>query len=499
MLDGTSFINIINGFNVALSFDGILYCFIGVTLGTLVGVLPGIGPMATIAMLMPITYHLEPTFALIMLAGIYYGAAYGGSITSILLNLPGEASASVTALDGYPMAQQGRAGIALFITAIASFIGSIIGMILLGLFAKPLSDFAIEFSAPEYFSLMLLGLIAATMVSSDAPFRALAMVTFGLVLGLVGVDLNSGMSRFTFGVPDLFDGLSLVALAIGLFGLPELFFNATSPNFAVSQGKGLTLRSMLPTRQDWKDSWAAILRGSGIGSFFGALPGTGGVIASFMSYAVEKKVSRDPSRFGKGAIEGIASPEAANNAAVQTAFIPALSLGVPSNAVMALMLGVMMIHGVAPGPNLINESPDLFWGLVVSFLVGNVLLVILNIPLIGTWVRVLSIPFNILLPIIIGLICVGVYSVNNSVIDVYVAIGFGLLGYAMRLLRFEPAPLVLGFVLGPMMEENFRRAMVLSGGSYSQFVDRPISLSLLICCVAVVGWTLFSALRRRMR
>ena len=372
-------------------------------------------------------------------------------------------------------------------------------MILLGLFAKPLSDFAIEFSAPEYFSLMLLGLIAATMVSSDAPFRALAMVTFGLVLGLVGVDLNSGMSRFTFGVPDLFDGLSLVALAIGLFGLPELFFNATSPNFAVSQGKGLTLRSMLPTRQDWKDSWAAILRGSGIGSFFGALPGTGGVIASFMSYAVEKKVSRDPSRFGKGAIEGIASPEAANNAAVQTAFIPALSLGVPSNAVMALMLGVMMIHGVAPGPNLINESPDLFWGLVVSFLVGNVLLVILNIPLIGTWVRVLSIPFNILLPIIIGLICVGVYSVNNSVIDVYVAIGFGLLGYAMRLLRFEPAPLVLGFVLGPMMEENFRRAMVLSGGSYSQFVDRPISLSLLICCVAVVGWTLFSALRRRMR
>lgn len=499
MMDANTFMNIAHGFSVALSFNGLFYCLIGVTLGTLIGVLPGIGPMATIAMLMPITYHLEPTFALIMLAGIYYGAAYGGRITSILLNLPGEASASVTALDGYPMAQQGRAGVALFITAVASFIGGIIGVLLLALFAKPLAEVAIEFSAPEYFSLMLLGLIAAAMVASEAPMRALAMVTLGLLLGLVGIDLNSGMSRFTFGVPDLFDGLALVALAIGLFGLPEMFSNASSPNYAVSDGKVLTLRSMLPTKEDWKKSAMAILRGSGIGSFFGALPGTGGVIASFMSYAVEKKVSKNPSRFGKGAIEGVASPEAANNAAVQSAFIPSLSLGIPGDAVMALMLGVMMIHGVAPGPNLINESPDLFWGLVASFVVGNVLLLVLNIPMIGTWVRVLSVPFSVLLPIIIGMISVGVYSINNSVIDIYVAIGFGLLGYVMRLLRFEPAPLVLGFVLGPMMEENFRRAMILSGGSYSQFVDRPISLFLLFCCVAVIGWTLFSALRRRMR
>jgi TctA family transporter len=483
------------GLGVALSLQGLFFCFVGVSLGTLVGVLPGLGPMASIAMLLPLTYHVSPTFALIMLAGIYYGAAYGGRITSILLNLAGEASSAVTLLDGYPMARQGRAGVALFITAIASFAGGVVGMVLLMLFSQPLAELAIRFSAQEYFSLMLLGLVAAALLAGEAPFRALAMVVFGLVLGLVGIDLNSGTARFTFGVPALYDGLSLVAIAVGLFGLPEVMASAGSKDQARPVPGTITMRSLMPTRADWKQAAMPMVRGSAIGSFFGALPGTGGVTASFMSYAVEKRVAKDPSRFGKGAIEGVASPEAANNAAVQTSFIPTLSLGIPGDPVMALMLGVMMVHNILPGPNFIAGQPELFWGLVMSFVIGNIMLVILNVPMIGLWVRLLLVPYRVLFPIIIALVCIGVYSVMNQVIDLFVLIGFGLLGYVLKLLRFQAAPLLLGLVLGPMLEENFRRAMVIAGGDFSSFFTRPLSAAFLVCIALVLAWTIYSRIR----
>lgn len=491
--------NMALGLSVAASPNGLFFCFVGVSLGTLVGVLPGVGPMASIAMLLPLTYHVSPTFALIMLAGIYYGAAYGGRITSILLNLAGEASSAVTLLDGYPMAKQGRAGVALLITAVASFVGSAIGVVLLVLFSAPLAEMAMRFSAQEFFSLMLLGLVAAALLASEAPFRALTMVVLGLVLGLVGIDLNSGDARFTFGVPALYDGLSLVAIAVGLFGLPEVMASAgTDENSRPKPGK-VTMRSLMPTKADWKQSAAPILRGSAIGSFFGALPGTGGVTASFMSYAVEKKVAKDPSRFGKGALEGVASPEAANNSAVQTSFIPTLSLGIPGDPVMALMLGVMMVHNILPGPNFITGQPDLFWGLVMSFVVGNIMLVILNVPMIGVWVRILLIPYRVLFPIIIALICIGVYSVSNQVVDLFVLVGFGLLGYVLKLMRFQASPLLLGLVLGPMLEENFRRAMVIAGGDFSSFFTRPLSAMFLVLIALVLAWTAYSRIRNGRR
>ncbi|BCH28927.1 hypothetical protein MesoLjLc_08570 [Mesorhizobium sp. L-8-10] len=493
------FSNMALGMGVAFSTQGLFYCFVGVSLGTLVGVLPGLGPMASIAMLLPLTYHVSPAFALILLAGIYYGAAYGGRITSILLNLAGEASSAVTLIDGYPMARQGRAGVALFITAIASFVGGIVGLILLAAFSQPLAELAIRFSAQEYFSLMLLGLVAAALLASESPFRALTMVVFGLVLGLVGIDLNSGTARFTFGVPALYDGLSLVAIAVGLFGLPEVMATAGSKDRARPAPGRITLKSLAPTRADWKQSLMPIVRGSAIGSFFGALPGTGGVTASFMSYAVEKRVAKDPSRFGRGAIEGVASPEAANNSAVQTSFIPTLSLGIPGDPVMALMLGVMMVHNILPGPNFIAGQPELFWSLVMSFLIGNIMLVILNVPMIGLWVRILLIPYRVLFPVIIALVCIGVYSVANQVVDLYVLIAFGLLGYILKLLRFQVAPLLLGLVLGPMLEENIRRAMVIAGGDFSSFFTRPLSAAFLACIAAIVLWTAISRLRGRHR
>jgi putative tricarboxylic transport membrane protein len=489
--------NIALGLSIALSIQGLAYCLIGVTLGTLIGVLPGLGPMASIAMLLPLTYHVNPTFALIMLAGIYYGTAYGGRITSILLNIAGEASSAVTLLDGYPLARQGRAGVALFITAIASFVGGIIGTVLLALFSEPLAALAMRFSAQEYFSLMLLGLVAAALLGGDAPFRSLAMVVSGLILGLVGIDLNSGTARFTFGVPALYDGLSLVAVAIGLFGIPEVMASASRKSMDRPLPGKITLRSLVPTRADWKRSALPMLRGSAIGSFFGVLPGTGGVTASFMSYAVEKRVAKDSSRFGNGAIEGIASPEAANNSAVQTAFIPTLSLGIPGDPVMALMLGVMMVHNILPGPNFISGQPQLFWGLAMSFIVGNIMLVILNVPLIGLWVRILHIPYRLLIPIIVALVCIGVYSVNFQFVDLLVLMGFGLLGYALKLMRFQATPLLLGFVLGPMLEENFRRAMVIAGGDFTSFVTRPLSASVLACTLLILAWTMFARLRAR--
>lgn len=485
------------GWSVAGSLEGILYCLFGVSLGMLAGVLPGIGTMATLAMLLPITYHIESHFALIMLAGIYYGAAYGGSTASILLNLPGTATSAVTALDGYPMAQQGRAGVALFMTAIASCVGSLFGVVLLAFFAVPLSKVALAFGPQEYFALMVLGLVAVSFVGSGRPIRAIAAASLGMTLGLVGLDLNSGAARFTFGVSQLFDGLSLVAIAIGLFGLPEILSSAGRDVKAIVRAEDITMKSMLPTREDWRRSAMPMVRGSGIGAFFGALPGTGGVVATFMSYAVEKRMKPNSKEFGKGAIEGVAAPEAANNAAVQAAFIPTMSLGIPGDPVMAIMLGVMMVHGIIPGPNVIGEAPQMFWGLVMSFVVGNVILLVLNLPLVGIWVRILTIPYRYMFPVIVALICIGIYSTKFEVVDLYVLLAFGFLGMLMRALRFEVAPLLLGFVLGPMIEEHFRRALSISNGDLWTFFERPISASVMAMMLGIIFWFGLKQLRRR--
>lgn len=486
------------GIDVAISVNGLFYCFLGVFLGTLVGVLPGIGIMATLAMLMPITYHLDPNYALIMLGGIYYGASYGGSTASILLNLPGTATSAVTGLDGYPMAKQGRAGQALFMTAIASFFGSLVGVVLLAGFAVPLSKVALKFGPQEYVALMLLGLIAASVIGSGRSIRSLASVALGLALGVIGLDLNSGVARFTFGQTVLFDGLSLVAVAIGLFGLPEIIASAGREAIPRVHEAKIRLRNMLPTREDWRRSWMPMVRGSGIGGFFGALPGTGGLVATFVSYAVERRVSKHPEEFGKGAIEGVAAPEAANNSAVQSAFIPTLSLGIPGDPVMAIMLGVMMVHGILPGPTVIQSSPDLFWGLVVSFVVGNIMLLVLNLPLVGMWVRILKIPYNLLFPVIVAFTCIGIYSVNYQIVDIFVLLGFGFLGLGMRALNFEVAPLLLGFVLGPQVEVYFRRSLLVSNGDLGTFLDRPIAASILTVTALILLWAVVSKVRGRL-
>jgi len=488
--------NLALGFEVAFSVQALWYCFFGVLLGTFVGVLPGVGALAAISLLLPLTFGMEATHALIMLAGIYYGSNYGGSTASILLNLPGTPSSAVACLDGYPMSRQGRGGVALLMTAIASFIGSIIGMIIMGLFSPPLARLAMSFSAPDYFALMVLGMIAAALLSSGSPLRGLAMIGLGALLGLVGRDIHSGLLRFSYGVDELYEGLPLVAVALGIFGLPEVIRNAGWIKARHIDAKDITLRSMIPTREDWRRSWGAIFRGTGLGSFFGALPGTGGLLASFMSYSMEKRISKDPSQFGKGAVEGVAGPEAANNAAVQTAFIPTLTLGIPGDVVMAIMLGALMIHGIQPGAAVITSHPDLFWGLLVSFLFGNIFLIILNVPLIGLWVRLLSIPYSVLYPFIIAFICIGVYSVNSSVLDLYVLIFFGVLGCLLAYFRFEPAPLILGLILGPMLEVNMRRALMMSRGDYTVFISRPISAIFLGAAVLIVAWTLWGVYRR---
>ncbi|WP_252105906.1 MULTISPECIES: tripartite tricarboxylate transporter permease [unclassified Halomonas] len=480
--------NILLGFSVALSVEGIFYCAAGVLLGTIVGVLPGLGTMATLAVLMPITFHIEPSYSIIMLAGIYYGAAYGGSTASILMNLPGTVTSVVTGLDGFPMAQNGKAGLALFITAIASFMGSMIGALLLALFTIPLAAVAKSFGPQEYFMLMVFGLIAASLFSTGRPVKSLITVTLGVAFGLVGLDLNSGAARFTFGMPELYDGLSLVAVALGLFGLPEIIATAKRGPLGNMRDNDVSFKAMMPTRSELKEATFPSLRGTGVGAFFGALPGTGGTIATFLSYALEKRLSKTPEKFGKGAIAGVAAPESANNAAIQTAFIPTMSLGIPGDAVMALMLGVLMVHGVIPGPGVINDHPDIFWGLVASFIVGNILLVILNIPLVGLWVRLLRIPYHLLFPVMVACVCIGVYSVQNSVLDIYVLMGFGALGIILKSLKFDSAPLLLGFILGPMMEEHFRRAMVITQGDFSTFINRPVSASLMaILMLLLVG------------
>ncbi|CAN1521311.1 Protein of unknown function DUF112, transmembrane [Burkholderiaceae bacterium] len=486
------------GLETALQPTTLLYCFIGVFLGTLIGVLPGIGALAAISLLLPITYHIPPTAAIVMLAGVYYGAQYGGSTASILLNLPGTPSSAVACLDGYPMAKQGRAGVALFMTTIASFVGSMLGILALVLFSPSIAEIGLEFGAAEYFAMMLVGLIAASTLATGSPAKGLAMVVLGLLIGTIGTDINSGVSRFNFDIPSLMDGINLVALAMGVFGVSEVMssINLSRENEVKEK---ITMRTMMPTRKDVHESILPMLRGTGIGSFFGALPGTGASIAAFMAYAVEKKVATDPSRFGKGAIEGITAPEAANNAASQTAFVPTLSLGIPGDAVMALMLGALIIHGIQPGPLLMTQQPELFWGLIVSFGIGNIMLMVLNLPMIGLWVALLRIPYSVLYPAILVFISLGVYSVNNNTFDILIVAVIGVLGYAMALLKFDAAPLLLGFVLGPLMEENLRRALLLSRGDLGTFFDRPISAGILAFGGALVAWTLLSALRRQLK
>jgi putative tricarboxylic transport membrane protein len=469
---------------VALSLQNLLYCFVGVLLGTLIGVLPGIGPVATIAMLLPATFALPPISALIMLAGIYYGAQYGGSTTAILVNLPGESSSVVTCMDGHAMALQGRAGTALAISALASFVAGTFATVVLAVFAPPLAELALRFGPAEYFSLMVLGLVAAVVLARGSLLLALGMIVLGLLLGLVGADVNTGQFRFTFGLPNLADGLGFVVVAMGIYGFGHIIANLERP--AQRQARVATIGSLFPTRADLRAAWPAVLRGTGLGSALGILPGGGALLASFAAYSAEKKLARDPSRFGKGAIEGVAGPEAANNAGAQTSFIPVLTLGLPTNPVMALMVGAMMIHGIAPGPQVMTERPELFWGMVASMWVGNLFLVLLNLPLIGIWVKLLSVPYRILYPAILLFCCIGVYSLNNSAVDVALALLFGALGYLFIKLDCEPAPLLIALILGPMMEENLRRAMTLSRGDPTVFVTRPLSLGLLLAALALL-------------
>ena len=482
------------GFSVALTLYNIAFCFLGVVLGTLVGVLPGIGPVATIAMLLPITFHFEPASALIMLAGIYYGAQYGGSTTAILVNLPGEASSVVTCLDGYQMARQGRAGAALAVAALGSFFAGCVATLILAMFAPPLAELAFQFGPAERFSLMVLGLVAAVTLAHGSLIKAVAMIVLGILLGLVGADPEVGRMRYTFGLPQLVDGIGFVVVAMGVFAFGEIIYNLERG----SEREVFTskVRNLWPTREDFKLAWKAVLRGTGIGSLLGILPGGGAVLGSFASYMLEKKLAKDPTRFGKGAIEGVAGPESANNAGAQTSFIPLLTLGIPSNAVMALMVGAMIIHGIQPGPQVMQERPELFWGMIASMWVGNLLLVILNLPLIGMWVKLLSVPYRLLYPAILVLCCIGIYSLNNSTFDVGLAVLFGLLGYVFIKIGCEPAPLMLGFVLGPMMEENLRKAMTISRGDPSVFVTRPLSLSMLLVATILLLIVVLPAVRR---
>ncbi|RIX49834.1 MAG: tripartite tricarboxylate transporter permease [Rhodocyclales bacterium GT-UBC] len=472
------------GFAAALSFGNIAYCLVGVTLGTLIGVLPGIGPVATIAMLLPATYGLPPLSALIMLAGIYYGAQYGGSTSAILVNLPGESSSVVTCLDGHAMARQGRAGAALGIAALGSFFAGSVATLIIAVLAAPLAELALKFGPAEYFSLMVLGLVAAVVLANGSLIKAIAMIILGLLLGLVGTDVNSGVERFTFGIPELSDGFGFVVVSMGLFGIAEIIYNLEKGEkrdfFATSVG------GIWPSRDDFRQSWKPVLRGTTLGSILGVLPGGGAILSSFAAYTLEKRLAKDSSRFGKGAIEGVAAPEAANNAGAQTSFIPLLTLGIPPNAVMALMVGAMMIHGIVPGPQVMTERPELFWGLIASMWIGNALLVLLNLPLIGIWIRLLKVPYRLLYPAILLFCCVGVYSVNQSALEVAFTVGFGLLGYLFIKLDCEPAPLLLGFVLGPLMEENLRRALLLARGDATVFFTRPLSLGLLVATLLLV-------------
>jgi len=483
------------GFQVALQPLNLFYCFTGVLIGTLVGVLPGIGPVTAMSLLLPATYHITPVGAIIMLSGIYYGVQYGGSTTSILVNIPGEAASVMTCIDGYQMARQGRAGRALGISAFGSFIAGTIGIIGLVLIAPPLVDFALKFGFPEYFSLMVLGLTVLSFMTSGSIVRALMMAAFGLILGTIGLDFISGLARFTFDIPELLDGIGLVPVVMGLFGISEVLLNIEvkiKREIFTTKVKGL-----LPTLQDWAQSIWAILRGTLIGFFLGILPGGGAVISSFVSYAIEKRVSKHPEKFGKGAIEGVAAPESANNSAAQGAFIPLLTLGIPGNVATAMLLGALIIHGITPGPLLLSQNPELFWGVVASMYVGNAMLLALNLPLIGIWVQLLKVPYPILFPLIIIFCMIGSYSINNSPIDVAIMLIFGGIGYLMKKLSLEAAPVVLAFVLGPMLENALRQSLIKSQGSFSIFFTRPISAACLFIAIALVVFPLLPWFRRR--
>jgi TctA family transporter len=476
--------NLSLGFTTALTLQNLLYCFIGVLLGTMIGVLPGLGPIATIAMLLPATYALPPIAALIMLAGIYYGAQYGGSTTAILVNIPGESSSVVTAIDGYQMARRGRAGVALFTAGFGSFFAGCVATLVLAAFAAPLAEVAFKFGPAEYFSLMVLGLIGAVVLASGSLIKAIGMIVLGLLLGLIGTDVNSGAARYSFDIPELTDGIGFVAIAMGVFGFAEIMNNLEQKEKRETFLDKVT--TLWPSKEDFKRMVPSILRGTGIGSILGVLPGGGAALAAFAAYSVEKKTSKHSAEFGKGAIEGVAGPESANNAASQTSFIPLLTLGIPPNAVMALMVGAMTIHNIQPGPQVMTSNPALFWGLIASMWIGNLMLIILNLPLIGVWVKMLTIPYRHLYPAILVFCCIGVYTVNNTNFDIFMTAAFGIAGYLFFKLGCEAPPLLLGFVLGPMMEENFRRAMLLARGDFTVFLTRPLSLGLLIAAAALV-------------
>jgi TctA family transporter len=479
--------NLALGFGVAFTPINLLYCFIGVLLGTLIGVLPGVGPVATIAMLLPATYALPPVSALIMLAGIYYGAQYGGSTTAILVNLPGESSSVVTVIDGYQMARQGRAGPALAAAGLGSFFAGCVGTLILAAFAAPLTEVAFKFGPAEYFSLMILGLVGAVVLASGSLIKAIAMIVLGLLLGLIGTDVNSGVARYSFDIPELTDGIGFITIAMGVFGYGEIISNLSksAEHREVFTGK---VTGLFPTKEDFRNIIPAVLRGTALGSCLGILPGGGALLAAFAAYTVEKKTSLRPGEvpFGKGNIRGVAAPEAANNAGAQTSFIPLLTLGIPPNAVMALMVGAMTIHNIQPGPQVMTSNPQLFWGLIASMWLGNAMLIILNLPLIGMWIKLLTVPYRWLFPAIVLFCAIGVYSTNNNTFDVWMVAIFGAVGYLFIKLGCEPAPLLLGFILGPMMEENLRRAMLLSRGDWSVFVTRPLSAGLLAAAVLLV-------------
>jgi len=487
--------NMALGFSVALQATNLLYCFIGVFIGTLVGVLPGIGPVAAMSLLLPVTFNSSPEAGIIMLAGIYYGSMYGGSTTAILVNIPGEAASVVTTLDGYKMAQQGRAGPALGIAAFGSFIAGTFAVIGLMIVAPALARLAVKFGPAEYFSLMILGLSIVAYLSHGPLLKALTMACVGLVLGLVGLDSINGSARLTFNQLELIDGVGLVPIVMGLFGVAEIFSNLERK--LTREIFDTRVRGLLPSKQDWKESGWPIARGSVLGFLLGILPGGGAVISSFISYALEKRISKTPEAFGKGAIAGVAGPESANNAAAGGGFIPLMTLGIPPNVVMALLLGAFIVHGLQPGPLLMVQNPNIFWGIVASMYIGNIMLLILNLPLIGLWVQVLKIPYKILFPMILLFCLIGVYSTSSSIFDLYVMIGFGVLGYLMRKFEYEPAPLVLAFVLGQIMENNLRKALIISNGEFSTFIERPISLVCLILAAAILLSPLLPKMRAR--
>ena len=478
--------NLALGFETAFTATNLLYCLLGCLLGTLIGVLPGIGPIATISMLLPITYVLPPVSALIMLAGIYYGAQYGGSTTAILVNLPGEASSVVTMLDGHQMARRGKAGAALAVAAIGSFIAGCFGVLILAAFAAPLAEMALVFGPSEYFSLMVLGLVGAIVLASGSLLKAMCMIMLGLLLGMVGTDINSGIARFSFDIPEMSDGIGFVGIAMALFAFVEIIVNVDLKDkreVFTSKVGGLML-----SWREFKEALPAILRGTGLGSALGILPGGGALLASFASYTLEKKMTRNPVvPFGQGNIRGVAGPESANNAGAQTSFIPLLTLGIPPNAVMALMVGAMMVHNIQPGPQVMTSNPTLFWGLIVSMWLGNAMLIVLNLPLVGMWVQLLKVPYRLLYPAILMFCCIGVYSVNNNSFDVLITVLFAVLGVAFVRFGCEAAPLLLGFILGPMMEENLRRSLMLSQGDFTVFLTRPLSLGMLLAAVALVA------------